>query len=70
MFHIFLANGSSFIFFYENLLKTNTPFPIIASQFKVFAGLISQHSLRSAVGLNTLKPQKRLLCIFSLLCRN
>lgn len=29
MFHIFLANGSSFVFFYENLLKTDTPFPFL-----------------------------------------
>lgn len=35
MFHIFLANGSSFIFFYENLLKTDTPFPFFLYRLPV-----------------------------------
>lgn len=39
---------------------------LIFPQFKMFASPNSQHSLRSAVGLNTFKPQHNLLCSFSL----
>ena len=39
---------------------------LISSQLKMLASLNSQHSLRSAVGLNTFKPQHNLLCSFSL----
>lgn len=38
---------------------------LISSQFKMLASLHSQHSLRSAAGFNTLKPQHSLLCTFS-----
>lgn len=44
-------------------------FPI-SSQFKIFASLNSQHSLKSAVELNTLKPQHNLLHSFSLFTEN
>ncbi|EGW10898.1 hypothetical protein I79_022709 [Cricetulus griseus] len=36
----------------------------------MLASLNSQHSLRPAVGLNTLKPQHNLLCSFSLFSEN
>ncbi|MDG2604166.1 hypothetical protein P7M05_23285, partial [Vibrio parahaemolyticus] len=42
----------------------------VASQFKMLASLNSQHPLRSAVGLNTLKPEHNLLCGFGLLSKN
>lgn len=44
---------------------------LMSSQFKIFASLNSQHSLKSAVELNTLKPQHNLLlCSFSLFPEN
>lgn len=43
---------------------------LISSQFKMLASLNSQHSFRSAVGLNTFKSQHNLLCCFSLFPEN
>lgn len=42
----------------------------ISSQLKMLASLNSQHSLRSAVGLNAFQPQHNLLCSFSLFPEN
>lgn len=43
---------------------------LISFQFKKLASLNSQHSLRSAAGLDTFKPQHDLLCSFSLFPEN
>lgn len=39
---------------------------LVTTQLEVLASLDGQHSLGSAVGLHTLKPQYDLLCRFSL----
>lgn len=43
---------------------------LVTTQLEVLASLDGQHSLGSAVGLNTLEPQDNFLCSFCLKTRN
>lgn len=71
--HFFFLSKSSLSYFLHIKIGLEWDLalsPLIASKFTMLESLTSQHPLRSAVGLSTLKSQHNLLCSFNLFGEN